>query len=582
MEREKWDDFKKQKEKEWSNVEDWTKLDMEYIRVDLVTKEELKKGGTISGETKYLNPLKYFNEILKNDPQNRDAWLHKGEIYERLYETLSNSNIDNEYIKYEIIEPFGLKALDCYEKALEIDKNYEKTYRTIFRLIKKAGYEGRGRFLEIYDYLLKIEPENDEFFCYKMMELLDMEKEKEVLTLANEGIKKYPFSIWGYLYKASFYEPEESLRIIQEYFDKMLTDFDSKKLDEKYIEHIEIGLDFLGDTMSDLGYEDKEIAEKILEYRQSLLEKFPDTVELWITLAKEYRFKNPDYIPIFKKILELDPENTYALNGLGECYFIEKNYEEAKKYFYEVLNSIKEKNEDYQKIKSRIQVIEAYLLAKEENEANIKLLKEEIEEQRLKNENLRFESVLLKRAMKNMNDFNLEEGEKAFRSTIDKYSNDSKKYLFEIKKYPDLWRQIIESETFFLKNLDSTFYRSDLSNLSLDYFRIIENFLYLKITAIGKGESVPLRNENVEIGGKKWKNLTIGNYIYYIDTKKEIFLKNKLKWNETKKKLEEYKEWRNMYTHRERLKDPSLLHKIRERTIELIIDLIDALKDSKA
>ena len=179
-----------------------------------------------------------------------------------------------------------------------------------------------------------------------------------------------------------------------------------------------------------------------------------------------------------------------------------------------------------------------------------------------------------------MNDFNLEEGEKAFRSTIDKYIKDPEKYLLEIKKYPDLWRQIIESEAFFLKNLDSTFYRRDLSNLSLDYFRIIENFLYLKVTALGKGKYVPLRNENVEIGGKKWKNLTMGNYIYYIDTKKEIFLKNKSKWNETKKKVEEYKEWRNRYTHKERLKDQSLLHKIRERTIELIIDLIDVLKDS--
>ena len=53
--------------------------------------------------------------------------------------------------------------------------------------------------------------------------------------MPNERIKKYPLSVWGYFYKASFYEPEESLRIIQEYFDKMLTDFDSKKLDEKYI-----------------------------------------------------------------------------------------------------------------------------------------------------------------------------------------------------------------------------------------------------------------------------------------------------------------------------------------------------------
>jgi len=577
MEKEKWDDFKKQKEKEWSNVDDWTKVDIEYIIVFLVPKEELKKGGTLSGETKYLNPLDYFKEILKNDPQNRDAWLHIGEIYERLYKKLYNSNVNDRYIRDKIIEPVGSKALECYEKALEIDKNYEKTYRAIFRMIKKTGYVG---FLKIYDYLLKIEPENDEFFSYKMMALQDMEKEKEVLTLANERIKKYPLSVWGYFYKASFYEPEESLHIIQEYFDKMLTDFDSKKLDEKYIEDIEIGLDYLRDTMIDLGHENKEIVEKILKYRLSLLEKFPDTVELWITLAKKYKLENSEYIEIFKKILKLEPENTYALNGLGECYFIEKNYEEAKKYFYEALNSIEEGNGDYQKIKSKIQVVEAYLRGKEEDEANIELLKEEIEEQRLENENLRFESASLKRVMKNMNDFNLEEGEKAFRSTIDKYIKDPEKYLLEIKKYPDLWRQIIESEAFFLKNLDSTFYRRDLSNLSLDYFRIIENFLYLKVTELGKGKYVPLRNENVEIGGKKWKNLTMGNYIYYIDTKKEIFLKNKSKWNETKKKVEEYKEWRNRYTHKERLKDQSLLHKIRERTIELIIDLIDVLKDS--
>jgi len=323
-----------------------------------------------------------------------------------------------------------------------------------------------------------------------------------------------------------------------------------------------------------------EIVEKILKYRLSLLEKFPDTVELWITLAKKYKLENSEYIEIFKKILELEPENTYALNGFGECYFIEKNYEEAKKYFHEALNSIEEGNGDYQKIKSKIQVVEAYLMGREKDEANIKLLKEEIEEQRLKNENLKGENSYLKKAIKNMNEFDLNKGENAFRNTIERCNKDAEKYLLEVKKYPDLWRYIKESEAFLLKNLDSTFYRRDLSNLSLDYFRIIENFLYLKVTELGKGKYVPVKNENIEIGGDKWKNLTMGNYIYYIDTNKEIFLKNKSKWKEIKKKLEEYKEWRNKYTHKERLKDQSLLHKIRERTIELLIDLIDILKDS--
>jgi len=233
-----------------------------------------------------LNEAKhYLNEALRYDPNFYFAYVSLAEIY--------------------FIESDYLTAIDCYNKALIMDNNYEYYY--------KIGecYEAVNQFENALNYFEKI----------ISFEKISTDKEKKLLLNS---------------------------------YEKIIT---IKKNSSKYIDalkYVKKGIKILNDKAASLYYLSGEI-KRIQGNDQNAISDYINAIELNTNYNNDYEI-NYKLGLCYQKINKLNQalihyEKSININNnyfdahykLGETYFLLKKYDKAKS----ILINLKEMNENY-------------------------------------------------------------------------------------------------------------------------------------------------------------------------------------------------------------------------------------------
>jgi len=319
---------------------------------EIINNEEFD--GPVNGEKFDFNPKNEFSvdqdpilylKLVQKDPKNFDALVSLGKIY---------------YIKqqYELSEEYFYKAQDVNStnKKSLIHERLADIYEKFYNDYEKA--------INFYNICLE-EKHNDYIFvkigiCYE--KLKDYEN---AIKYFKKSIEEFDY-IWGYYYIENLLlkaidpnspETVKGKKYLEQAYEK-----------NQVPQYFEISKRYCEELVKE---SDRDLVDKGIEFLKSLLEMYPEKVEVYYLLSKAYDklgrinecisvlekanklrdfFLNPDYlftlgiayeknketknaIEIFKSILQKNKEHIQSLTHLGRILLNMKEPKRAMKYF---------------------------------------------------------------------------------------------------------------------------------------------------------------------------------------------------------------------------------------------------------
>ena len=321
------------------------------------------------------NSFKYYQKILEIDDKYASAYLDIGRMY---YYYFNNNE----------------KALECYNKAIELDPN-----SFIFYNARGSFYLNQNRFVEALDDFNKCIEINEDYIrgYIKKAEILlrlsvySPADFKEILSLLKkaESIKEDDFDLL--LFMGITLELVNDYNLAEEYYKKHIDLYGDHciiiLLSKLYLKQNKVNES--KQILSDVGYEKYnmnyyKIIKKIFDndsysikknnrlspyskYRISVIDVYADylyilgyediTIKLYEYICKRYKNKSQTNLICgsmfmkkgnidkalyyFKREVKID-ENKFSLNNIGVIYKQKGNYKKALKIFKKLMNKYKD------------------------------------------------------------------------------------------------------------------------------------------------------------------------------------------------------------------------------------------------
>lgn len=299
----------------------------------------LDEGLKLKNLKKYPEAIECFDEVLKINHQNPEAWYQKGL-------TLAESDPQK-----------NTEALACYDQTLNFNPQHKDAWYNKGLLLKKFSNDTEA--VKCFDSVLQLDPQNIKVWNYKGLSLSKLGK-------TAEAIKHYEYCLnINPQYKEAWVNKSISLKK-QGKNKEAIKCFDSAlQLDPNYI----TALNQKGLTLQKLGEVDKAIKcfDKILEinpknkdirmYKGRILEglgKYEETIECCDTVLKIdpnnkevcdykgfilcYQRNFSVALTFFNRALQIDANYLNALNNKAYVLLYQKQFNEAEICFEKALS----------------------------------------------------------------------------------------------------------------------------------------------------------------------------------------------------------------------------------------------------
>jgi len=236
------------------------------------------RGLELSELGRYEEAIDCYNKALEINPEYKEAWVNKGKVLAiDTYFELTSGNLE----KYE-------EVIDCYDKAIEIDPGYIEAYENKGNALDILGkYE---EAIESYNKILEINSRYKKVWLNKGIIFSKLEKFQEAVECYNKALEMDPEYKEAWVYKGSAMGSLRKFKEALQCFDNAL------EIDNKYID----------------AWLEKGMALYMLE-------------------------KSEEAIACFNTVLKMNPRDENAWYGKGIVFDQLKNYEEAIKCYENIL-----------------------------------------------------------------------------------------------------------------------------------------------------------------------------------------------------------------------------------------------------
>jgi len=259
-------------------------------------------GNVYFGMEEYDKAEECYNEALRIDPMNEEAWNNKGFLY------FTQSKFD--------------MALNCYEKAIEINPSYRQAWYN-----KGYTYHAMGNLSKaIYNYWMALRIDSQDEVAWNNMgnALYNLGKYMESIPYFMKSVKINP-------------NYEIAWNNIGNALDRMGMHEFSIPFHEKALS-INPKFDYAwhakGHALCELGK-----YEESLEFLERAIELNPDYGETWywrgVALYRLERYE--EAIESLKRAVEIDKDLILAWELIGDIYFLLGYYVEGWRYYEEAL-----------------------------------------------------------------------------------------------------------------------------------------------------------------------------------------------------------------------------------------------------
>ncbi|MFX0140041.1 MAG: tetratricopeptide repeat protein, partial [Candidatus Hodarchaeota archaeon] len=276
----------------------------------------------------FQKALDCFEKAIEIDPQFKEAWNDMSSAYKGLE-------------NYQ-------KAIECCEKAIEIDpKHINSWFNMGIAYLEKSNIANRQKAIECFKKVIEIDPQDQEarnILKTIQEKIIDPQSKEEWYNQGktNLGLKNYQKAL-DCFEKAIKIDPEDKevwLSFGVAYYHMN----NYQKSIECYEKAIQIDPKFhkalfnLGNTYGLL-----KNYQKSIEYHEKVVEIKPKLKDAWFNMGHSYHklgesdIKNyPKAIECFEKVIEIDPQDKiaeYYFHLSSQTYKVEKRfYETPEKY----------------------------------------------------------------------------------------------------------------------------------------------------------------------------------------------------------------------------------------------------------
>ena len=309
----------------------------ETTKLNRNNQNNLDKADTLFGEGKYMEALPYYENLIKNNPNDIKSLSMKGTIliflheYEKAiqcYDTiisikpfgenafyLKNKEADCNYNKgnaFKCIKNYEM-AIKCYDKVLTFNNKDIECYFAKARSLKELGKYKEA--IECCEKIRKIDPQETQALCYKnkLIKYLNGEEDLEKVPIKPKYDKKDTEAME---YNQEGLNLMDNLKMHKEaikYFDKAIAI--SPKLPGPYQNK--------GDALRMLGMFNTaiEFYDKAIEINPKYLSAL-NNKGICLTMLGKFT----ESLEFYKKAIILDPNDSQLYSNFGIVYFNLKKY----------------------------------------------------------------------------------------------------------------------------------------------------------------------------------------------------------------------------------------------------------------
>ncbi|ACX72856.1 TPR repeat-containing protein [Methanocaldococcus vulcanius M7] len=284
---------KKSKNKDKSSTTHKNSKTNIYKNLDRNINSLFEEGKRYENEGDYEKAIIFYNEILKKDLNNVDAWIRKGICLYKLR-------------KFKL-------SIECMDKALKLDrKNYLAWFFKGNALMELKKYEDA---LKCYNYALNLAPPSEKAKILNNKKLLE-----EKLCKDNQDFERIKH----------FIKKGRNLLLKNDY-NNALIEFKKVLMRDKYNIEALFGVGYCLNALNKF--------DEALGYWNEYLRLNPKDASGWfnkgVSLYNLKDYKNAIYC--FKKVIELNPKDVDSYLFIINAYLYQKDYNGALEYVNEIL-----------------------------------------------------------------------------------------------------------------------------------------------------------------------------------------------------------------------------------------------------
>ena len=146
----------------------------------------VKKSRTANANNEYDDTIRYYEDKIKLNPNDADAYYNLGEFYER-YE----KNYD--------------KAIECYKKAIKLKPNNADYYFNL-GLVYEANKKDYDKAIECYKKMIKLDPDDSDAYD-SLVEIYEFYKKDydKAIEYYKKMLKLFPSRFYLYHFLGKCY-----------------------------------------------------------------------------------------------------------------------------------------------------------------------------------------------------------------------------------------------------------------------------------------------------------------------------------------------------------------------------------------
>jgi len=288
----------------------------------------LKKANKLFRQSKNDAALKEYKKVLAIKPDDMEVRRIIGDIELRLKNSKGAIEQFEWMADHYLNEGFFTKAIAMYKRITRLDAGYEKAFFRLAELYTRQGLiiEAKQIYLEMADNFKRNKDQKRSLDMYKKILEFDRKNIKMRLILAenyfrenleNEAINEYIIASDILLSKKDFKKVEEILLPI-------IKKTKSTKLTEKII----------------FAYAAEGQDEKAIDLLKDFGSELFKNINLLKLLGELYFKKNmiDEAEKMFKKVTEVDPNETEILLKLGKVYLQREEYDKTFELFLPIID----------------------------------------------------------------------------------------------------------------------------------------------------------------------------------------------------------------------------------------------------
>jgi tetratricopeptide (TPR) repeat protein len=186
--------------KERTNIEEIRAKDIHISRTELLLKEYLLKGNEYYYRKEYNNAIQCYDKALEIEPNDSKAWNNKGTALGQLG-------------NYE-------EAIKCFDKALEMEPNYAKAWDN-----KGTAFEKLGNYeeaIQCYDKAIEIQPNDSDTWYNKGIVFYHSGNYEEAIQCYDKALEIEPSDANAWYNKGNVLHKLGNYEEAIQYYDKAL------------------------------------------------------------------------------------------------------------------------------------------------------------------------------------------------------------------------------------------------------------------------------------------------------------------------------------------------------------------------